>query len=124
MNRFSGVSDAIDEALVALEHSGCIALPADYSRPNAVWDTLDDIEKCGVPEHMALLLAQDGPKPRRKEAMRKFLPACEKLGGQKQELLDCVNGQLLLLAGRGELAQSQTGDGDVKVACAEGGQDT
>ena len=34
-NRFSGVSDAIDEALVALEHGGYIALPADYSRPNA-----------------------------------------------------------------------------------------
>ena len=65
---------------------------------------------------MALLLAQCGPKPTRKKAMRKFWPAHEKLGGQKQKLLDCVNGQLLLLAGRGELAQSQTGDGDVKVA--------
>ena len=32
-NSFSGVSDAIDEVLVALEHSGYIALPADYSRP-------------------------------------------------------------------------------------------
>jgi len=56
-SRFSGVADAIDEALVALEHSGYIALPADCSRPNAEWDTLDDIEKRGVPEHMALLLA-------------------------------------------------------------------
>ena len=28
-NRFSGVADAIDEALVALEHGGYIALPAD-----------------------------------------------------------------------------------------------
>ena len=44
-NRFSGVSDAIDEALVALEHSGYIALPADYSRPNAAWGTLDDPQK-------------------------------------------------------------------------------
>ena len=33
-----------------------------------------------------------------------------------QKLLDRVNGQLLLLTGRGELAQSQTGDGDVEVA--------
>ena len=41
---------------------------------------------------------------------------CSKLGGRKQELLDCVNGELLSLAGRGELAQCQTGDGDVKVA--------
>ena len=56
------MSDAINEALVALEHSGYIALPADYSRPNAAWDTLDDIENRGVPEHMALLLAQNGPK--------------------------------------------------------------
>ena len=48
-NKFFGVSDAIDEALVALEHSGYIALPADYSRPNAAWDTLDEIEKRGVP---------------------------------------------------------------------------
>ena len=48
--------------------------------------------------------------------MRKFLPAYEKLGGQKQKPLDCVNGQLLLLAGKGELAQSQTKDGDIKVA--------
>ena len=70
----------------------------------------------GVPEHMALLLAQNGQKPTHKKTMRKFSPAYEKLGGQKQKLLDCVNGQLLLLAGRGELAQSQTGDGDVKVA--------
>ena len=31
-SRFSGVPDAIDAALVALEHSGYIALPADYSR--------------------------------------------------------------------------------------------
>ena len=38
-NKFSGVSDAIDEALVALEHSGYIALPTDYPRPNAEWDT-------------------------------------------------------------------------------------
>ena len=51
------MSDAIDEALVALEHSGYIALPADYSRPNAEWGTLDEIENRGVPEHMALLLA-------------------------------------------------------------------
>ena len=94
--------------LVALEHGGYIALPTDYSRPNAAWDTLDDIENRGVPEHMALLLAQNGPKPTRKRAMRKFWPAYEKLGGQKQKLLDCVNGQLLLLVGRGELAQSQT----------------
>ena len=64
---------------------------------------------------MALLLAPNGPKPTRKKAMRKFLPAYEKLGGKKR-LLDCVNGQLLLLAGRGELAQSQIADGDVKVA--------
>ena len=83
-NKFSGVSDAIDEALVALEHSGYIALPADYSRPNAAWDTLDDIENRGVPEHMALLLAQNGPKPTRKKAMRKFWPTYEKLGGQKK----------------------------------------
>ena len=36
------VSDAIDEALVALEHGGYIAcaLPADYSRPNAEWNML------------------------------------------------------------------------------------
>ena len=115
-NRCSGVSGAIDEALVALERNGYIALPADYSRPNAAWDTLDDIENRGVPEHMALLLAQNGPKPTRKKAMRKFWPTYEKLGGQKQKLLDCVNGQLLLLAGRGELAQSQTGYGGVKVA--------
>ena len=74
------------------------------------------IENRGVPEHMALLLAQNGPKPTRKKAMRKFFPAYEKLCGQKQQLLDCVDGQLLLLAGRGALAQSQTGDGDVKVA--------
>ena len=47
---FSGVSDAIDEALVTLEHGGYIALPADYPRPNAEWDSLDDIEKRGVPE--------------------------------------------------------------------------
>ena len=104
---FSGVSDAIDEALVTLEHGGYIALPADYPRPNAEWDSLDDIENRGVPEHMALLLAQNGPKPTRKKAIRKFLPAYEKLGGRKQELFDCVNGQLLLLAGRGELAQPQ-----------------
>ena len=50
-NRCSGVSDAIDEALVALEHSGYIALPADYSRPNAEWGTLNDIEKRGCPEY-------------------------------------------------------------------------
>ena len=43
--------------------------------------------------------------------MRKFWKAYEKLGGQQQNLLNCVNNQLLLLAGRGELAQSQTGDG-------------
>ena len=30
--RFSGVSGAIDEALVALEHGGYIALPTDYSQ--------------------------------------------------------------------------------------------
>ena len=48
-SRFSGVSDAIDEALVALEHGGDIALPADYPRPNAEWDTLNEIEKRGVP---------------------------------------------------------------------------
>ena len=94
-SRFSGVADAIDEALVALEHSGYIALPADYSRSNSEWNTLNDIENRGVPEHMALLLAQNGPKPTRKKAMRKFLPTYEKLGGQKQKLLDCVNGQLL-----------------------------
>ena len=35
-NRFFGVSDAIDEALVTLEQGGYIALPADYSRLNAV----------------------------------------------------------------------------------------
>ena len=50
-NRFSGVSDAIDEALVALEHGGYIALSADYSRLNAKWNTLNDIEKRGVPAH-------------------------------------------------------------------------
>ena len=49
--------DAIDEALVTLERGGYIALPADYPRPNAEWDSLDDIENRGVPEHMALLLA-------------------------------------------------------------------
>ena len=88
---FSGVSGAIDEALVALEHGGYIALalPADYSRPNAEWNTLNDIEKRGVPEHMALLLAQNGPKPTRRKSMCKFWPACRKLGGRKQELLDC-----------------------------------
>ena len=48
--------------------------------------------------------------------MRKFSAAYEDLGGEKQKLLDCVDGQLLLLAGRGKLAQSQTGDGDAKVA--------
>ena len=42
---FSGVSDAIDEALVTLEHGGYIALAADYPRPNAGWDTLDDTSK-------------------------------------------------------------------------------
>ena len=93
-NRFSGVSDAIDEALVALEHGGYITLPVDYSRPNPAWDTLDDssndnsffdnIENRGVSEHMALLLAQNGPKPTRKKAMRKFWPTYEELGGQKQ----------------------------------------
>ena len=72
---FSGVSDAIDEALVALEHSGYIAPPADYPRPNVEWESLNDIENRGVPEHMALLLAQNGPKPTRKKAMRKFLQA-------------------------------------------------
>ena len=41
-----------------------------------------------------------------KKAMRNFSPAYEELGGRKQELLDCINGQPLLLAGRGELAQS------------------
>ena len=95
-NRFSGVSDAIDEALVALERGGYIALPADYSRPNGEWNTLDDIEKrgvpMGVPEHMALLLSQNGPKPTRKKAMRKFWKAYEKLGGRKQGLLDRVKG--------------------------------
>ena len=39
---FSGVSDAIDEALVTLERGGYIALPADYPRPNAEWDSLDE----------------------------------------------------------------------------------
>ena len=34
--------------VVALEHGGYIALPADYSRPNAEWDTLNDIEKRGT----------------------------------------------------------------------------
>ena len=100
---FPGVSDAIDEALVTLEHGGYIALPADYPRPNAEWGTLNDIEKRSVVEHMALLLAQNGPKPTRKQTMRKLWPAYEELGGRKQELLDCVDGQLLLLAGRGEL---------------------
>ena len=38
----SGVSDAIDEALVTLERGGYIALPADYPRPNAEWDSLDE----------------------------------------------------------------------------------
>ena len=56
---FTGVSDAIDEALVALEHGSYIALPADYPRPNSAWDSLDDIKNCGVPEHMALLLASE-----------------------------------------------------------------
>ena len=51
---------------------------------NAAWDTLDDIEKRGVPEHVALLLAQNGPKPTRKKKVRKFLPTYEKLGEQKQ----------------------------------------
>ena len=37
----SDVTDAIDEALVALEINGYIALPADYSQPNAGWNTLD-----------------------------------------------------------------------------------
>ena len=49
------------------------------------------IEKRGVPEHMALLLAKNDPKPTRKKAMRKLWPAYGKLGGRKQELLDCVN---------------------------------
>ena len=31
---FSGVSDAIDEALVTLENGGYISLPADYTRPD------------------------------------------------------------------------------------------
>ena len=47
-NRFSGVTGTIDEALVALEHGGYIALPADHSQPNAEWDTLNDVEKRGV----------------------------------------------------------------------------
>ena len=58
--KHSDVTDAIDEALVALEINGYIALPADYPRPNAEWATLDAIEKRGVPEHMALLLARNG----------------------------------------------------------------
>ena len=75
------------------------------------------IENRGVPErthgtYIELLLAQNGPKPTRKKAMRKFLQTYEKLGGHKQKLVDCVNGQLLLIAGRGEMAQSQTGDGE------------
>ena len=44
---FSGVSDAIDEALVTLENGGYISLPADYTRPGADWSglgTLTDIE--------------------------------------------------------------------------------
>ena len=52
---------------------------------------------------MTLLLAQNGPKPTRTQTMRKLWPAYEELGGRKQELLDCVDGQLLLLAGKGEL---------------------
>jgi hypothetical protein len=50
---------------------------------------------------------------------KRCVNSCQHTGNwaaKKQELLDCVNGQLLLLAGRGELAQSKTGDGDVKVA--------
>ena len=41
----SGVTDqadAIDEALVTLKINGYIALPADYSRPNAEWNTPQD----------------------------------------------------------------------------------
>ena len=79
------MADAIDEALVALERGGYIALPADYTRvtrPNADWSTLNDIEKRGVPEYMALLLAQNA-KPTRKQSMRKFWPAYEGLGGQQ-----------------------------------------
>ena len=41
------MSDAVDETLVALEQGGYIALPADYSRPNAKWGTLNEIEKRG-----------------------------------------------------------------------------
>ena len=82
---FSGASDAIDEALVALEHGSYIALPADYPRPNAAWDSLDGthIENRGVPEHMALLLAQNGPKPTRKKAMRKILASIRGIGRPK-----------------------------------------
>ena len=43
--KYSDVTDAIDEALVALEINGYIALPADYPRPNVEWGTLDEIEK-------------------------------------------------------------------------------
>ena len=67
----SDVTDAIDEALIALEINGYIALPADYPRPNVEWGTLDEIENRGVPEHMALLLAQCGPKPTRKKGKKK-----------------------------------------------------
>ena len=85
---FSGVSDAIDDALVTLEHGGYIALPADYTRPDADWGglgTLTDIEARGVPEYMAMLLVRNDT-PTRKKSMRKFWPAYEGLGGQKHEI--------------------------------------
>ena len=51
------MTDAIDEALVTLEIDSYIALPADYTRPNANWSTLNDIENRGVPEcsHVAIV---------------------------------------------------------------------
>ena len=71
---FSGVSGAIDEALVTLENGGYITLPADYTRPDVDWGglgTVTDIETRGVPEYMAMLLARNDT-PTRKKSMRKF----------------------------------------------------
>ena len=42
--KYSGVTDAIDEALVALENNSYIALPADYPRPTVEWET----PNCGM----------------------------------------------------------------------------
>ena len=50
--KYSDETDAIDEALIALEINGYIALPADYPLLNVECCTLDEIENRGVPEHI------------------------------------------------------------------------